>query len=258
MISNTTREMKALAGIDAIVQNLFISAALLDQSGLILEVSQGWRDFATEGKLKLKNYGVGQNYLRYVLFPENDSLATLRGLKSVLGKTIDVFSTLYHCDTPTARRWFMLAAFALDNRSAAAAAILHIDITPFLTKTAGISAAMEGVGPGAVDPAMDKLVGIVRRTIAESIRVTGGNTFSSGSAKEHRLISTLSPRQLSLLRELARGATNSQIARVHKITVNSAKSQTAALFKKLGVANRTQAALLAARNGLAGRSTESA
>lgn len=254
-LENSRREIsqnvQRLSAIDLFVQNLVVSGALLDEHGCILEVSAGWREFARAGGLALENYGVGLNYLKYAIYPDADSVATLRGLKSVLARKIDVFSTIYPCDTPVERKWFMLNAFAIDAGSRAAAAAMHIDVTPLLKARSEVSAVMVGVGPEAIDPAIEKLIGVVRHTLASSKGPSSHVRVTAGSSKEQKLISALTIHQLSLLRELGRGATNSEIAKAHGISLNSAKSQTAALTRRLGFSNRTQAALFAARNGLA-------
>lgn len=250
--SSALKATQSFFEIETFVRNLFVSGALLDRNGLILEVSEGWRQFARDGNLALSNYGVGQDYLRHTVHPDENSAATLRGLKSLLQKEIDVFSTLYPCDTPAERKWFLLAAFAVENDSPAAAAVLHIDVSLLLRNRSDVSAAMLGVGPRALDPGLARIIEVVRRTIATSIEKNAAKPIDTGNIAEKRQISALTPRQLRLLNEVARGATNAEIARSHNLTLNSVKSQTTALFRKLGVANRTQAALLAARNGLRG------
>ena len=61
----------------------------------------------------------------------------------------------------------------------------------------------------------------------------------------------LSPRELEVLRLLAQGANNPQLARLLGISVNTVKRHVGNIFNKLGVGDRTQAAVWAARNGLA-------
>lgn len=60
----------------------------------------------------------------------------------------------------------------------------------------------------------------------------------------------LSERHLELLRLLARGLTNKDIARQFGITTDGVKSHLTSLFAKLGVANRTEAVALALRERL--------
>jgi two-component system nitrate/nitrite response regulator NarL len=59
----------------------------------------------------------------------------------------------------------------------------------------------------------------------------------------------LSPRETSILRWLARGASNKLIGREIKISEATVKVHVKAILRKIGVANRTQAAIWATTNG---------
>jgi DNA-binding NarL/FixJ family response regulator len=61
----------------------------------------------------------------------------------------------------------------------------------------------------------------------------------------------LSPRELDVLRLVARGLENSEIAAELGISPRTAKNHLSAILGKLGVSNRIQAAIYAVRNGLA-------
>lgn len=63
----------------------------------------------------------------------------------------------------------------------------------------------------------------------------------------------LSERELAVLRLLAAGHTNEEIARALFLAVGTVKKHTHNIFGKLGVSNRTQAAQLAGERGLLGR-----
>ena len=172
-------------------------------------------------------------------------------MQRVLERKLDVFSTLYPCDTPKQRKWFLLVALAAEQAPDVAAAILHIDVTLLLRQQSEISASMLGFGPGALDPAMDTLTSVVRRTIAETLSRNGHREKEPEvEPADRKRISTLTAHQLGILRDVGRGATNAEIALARNISLSSAKTQTAGVIRKLGFKNRTQAALFAARVGL--------
>jgi two-component system NarL family response regulator len=60
----------------------------------------------------------------------------------------------------------------------------------------------------------------------------------------------LSPRQLEVLRLIARGMENSEIAAELEISPRTAKNHVSSILEKLGLSNRIQAAIYAVRGGL--------
>ena len=100
-------------------------------------------------------------------------------------------------------------------------------------------AAIEGTAAGEthVDPAVaGKLFRQVARTPAP--------TASAFAAD-------LSPREREVLRLLARGLNNADIARQLYLSEGTVRNYVSAILSKLEVADRTQAAVLALRHGLA-------
>lgn len=63
-------------------------------------------------------------------------------------------------------------------------------------------------------------------------------------------LAQLSPREYEVLRWIARGLSNKEIAAATALTEQTVKSYVREILSKLGVADRTQAALLAVRYGL--------
>ena len=71
-----------------------------------------------------------------------------------------------------------------------------------------------------------------------------------------KLISQLSNREREVLRLLATGLSNTEIAQTLFLSEGTVKNYVSALFSKLGVTDRTQAAILAIRAGLVGTSVQ--
>ncbi|PYE18444.1 LuxR family two component transcriptional regulator [Williamsia limnetica] len=80
----------------------------------------------------------------------------------------------------------------------------------------------------------------------ESLRriVSAGSTQVSAPAAD---LSALSPRELDVLRALATGASNADIAATLYLSETTVKTHISAMFTKLGTQNRVQAALCAFR-----------
>ena len=64
------------------------------------------------------------------------------------------------------------------------------------------------------------------------------------------LIASLSPRELDILRGIARGASNKEIARGHGIAETTVKIHVQHILRKLNVSSRVHAAVIASENGL--------
>ena len=87
----------------------------------------------------------------------------------------------------------------------------------------------------------------LKTRMAASGRAGGPNQEEANS----ELPSPLTGRELEVLRLVAQGATNAEIADLLAISPHTVKSHVIHIFNKLGVSDRTQAAVWAARNGLA-------
>jgi two-component system, NarL family, response regulator LiaR len=71
-------------------------------------------------------------------------------------------------------------------------------------------------------------------------------------APDNRMLSLLSERERDVLRLLARGMSNTEIAHSLFLSEGTVKNYVSIIFTKLGVADRTQAAIIALRSGLNG------
>lgn len=108
------------------------------------------------------------------------------------------------------------------------------------------------------DTPREKLVAALEGTAAGQTYVdpnVAGKLFSQVAqsappAPDRALLQALSERELEVLRWLARGLNNVDIAQRLYLSEGTVKNHVSAIFTKLGVADRMQAALLALRAGL--------
>ena len=112
---------------------------------------------------------------------------------------------------------------------------------------AGASAAVsKATNPGAlatlIRETLDGRVLHLYKPVGSAQRAVGMST----AADESRL----SARELEVLREVAAGSTNSEIARKLWVTEQTVKFHLSNIYRKLGVANRTEASHYAHVNGL--------
>ncbi|MBN1247864.1 MAG: response regulator transcription factor, partial [Anaerolineae bacterium] len=106
------------------------------------------------------------------------------------------------------------------------------------TSREGLIAAIEGTvaGKSYVDP------GVAGKLLAQVSRVAPGS--------HPAIIDDLTDRELDVLRLLARGLTNADIAGRLFLSEGTVRNYVSSILAKLGVADRTQAAVLALRYGL--------
>lgn len=143
----------------------------------------------------------------------------------------------------------------LDGISATRAIRAELPNTQMIVMTSidGDAAAIEAIRAGAAaylleNARIDDLLRTIRgaavgqvalpaRTAARMLRLVGGHD-------------ALSHRETEVLRLVARGLTNKQVARELGITLSTVKTHVKGILSKLDLSSRTQAALYAARAGL--------
>ena len=108
--------------------------------------------------------------------------------------------------------------------------------TPQEELVKAITNTVRGWNP--IDP---KVAGIILDRVAHQ---------ESTPQQDQKLISQLSEREREVLRLLAKGMGNSEIAQTLFLSEGTIKNYVSVIFSKLGVADRTQAAILAIRAGL--------
>ena len=110
--------------------------------------------------------------------------------------------------------------------------------------TQAIERAMQG--DSVVAPEMtSKLVSAYRGAARADPGAPVGTTSVAQAS-----IASLSPRELEILRGIARGASNKEIAREHGIAETTVKIHVQHVLRKLDVSSRVHAAVMAAESGL--------
>ena len=76
------------------------------------------------------------------------------------------------------------------------------------------------------------------------------NTFESGGPRSSRLAPPLTERELEVIRALAQGMSDRQIARSLDISEKTVRNHTSNIYRKLHIYDRTQAVIYAIREGV--------
>jgi two-component system, NarL family, response regulator LiaR len=167
-----------------------------------------------------------------VRMPEMDGLAATRAIKEQLPETSVVMVTMH--ESPD----YLLEAI----KAGAAGYILKDAAGERLVEA--VRRTLEGEAPLSEGLAMQ----LLQRLASED-----GRSQSLPEAKKRRgsLPKGITPREAEVLRLLAQGRTNPQIARTVLCSVSSVKIHVQNIISKLGVSDRTQAAVRAIELGLA-------
>ena len=112
-----------------------------------------------------------------------------------------------------------------------------------------LSRAFRNGATGAITKSLpkEKLLAAIRN-VAAGMRITSPEIEQT--LNEESKTPTLTPRQLEILRSLARGLTNDDIAHEFGLSKAGVKFHLLTIFRKLNVANRTEAVALALRKHL--------
>jgi DNA-binding NarL/FixJ family response regulator len=147
----------------------------------------------------------------------------------------------------TVPRVLILTTFDLDEYVFDA---LRAGASGFLLKDVTAERLFEGVrvvaaGEGLLAP------GVTRRLISEFARLRPTSGASAGvTGAVPAAVSALTPRETEVLRLVAEGLSNTEIARRLVVTDETVKTHVSRLLAKLGLRDRTQAVVLAYESGL--------
>lgn len=107
--------------------------AILDESGLILETNQAWKNFSVSNGLP-KNLDFYQtNYLEVCETAGaqgiKDAAAVASGIRQVINREIDEFLYDYPCHSPEGPRWFYMRAVLMADNGPLRIIVSHEDVT---------------------------------------------------------------------------------------------------------------------------------
>ena len=161
-----------------------------------------------------------------------------------------------------------IVAFSVDRTPALVRAVLRAGANGYVTKDAPIArivAALNAAVAGLVALGPDEALAASSAPLQESIRTETAPTADehpNGGARDHAPAPSvangggdmphepLTPRELELLRYMAEGYTNKELARAMVLAEDTVKKAVQTLIAKLGAADRTHAVVVALRTGL--------
>lgn len=240
---------------DALFADRTVNGVLLDRSGAIVYVSQGWKAFAQESGLALPNFGIGQNYLRHCAYADEESARIVEGIAQLLGGRIDFLSFVYPCHSPSERRWFLLLGFP--HVTGNLTALLHINITGFIppmTEDREPVVVTDRIGAEVVNALLNERKMAAKDMPAQLPVDPDARAFGGGGRSGSP---TLSKRQGEVLELMAKGMSNVEIARALAISPNTVKIHVSGILARLGLPSRTQAIHWMLTRGPRERPTES-
>jgi DNA-binding NarL/FixJ family response regulator len=86
--------------------------------------------------------------------------------------------------------------------------------------------------------------------LAGGTSIPADTLLGAGPVGEAPWLTSLTPREIDVLRATARGLSNKEIARELALAEVTVKLHLSAIFRKIGVRSRTEAAMMAAKAGL--------
>lgn len=158
-----------------------------------------------------------------------------------------------------------IVVFSIDRTPALVRAALRAGANGYVTKDAPISrltAALHAAAAGLVAMGPEEAIAAAGAAPAEPVRQPAENgderttpapeppTGSATSGPAETPYEPLTPRELELLRYMAEGYTNKEVARAMVLAEDTVKKAVQTLIAKLGAADRTHAVVVALRNRL--------
>lgn len=234
--------------ITGLFSNNSVSGVLLDRKGTIVYVNEGWKKFAADTGLTLPDFGLGQNYLRFCAFADEQSARIIDGITQLLDRRLDCISFIYSCHSASGRGWFLLLGFSRVKDDLTA--LLHIEITGLMPKGAQsanptVLVDWSGARPTTTqnERPIDMVAGHPRTATLTPGELAEREASPSPSGYSVRAVSSplLSKRQQQVLELMAKGMSNVEIGRALAISPNTVKIHVSGILARLGLPSRAQA-----------------
>jgi DNA-binding NarL/FixJ family response regulator len=208
--------------------SLAVSLAILDGSGGIESVNEGWKRFGQRNGLRASRFGVGLNYLECCKSTDAETQQALAQIRALLAGEVDLVSLAYRCDSPTEKRVFVLIGAPLPSEPGRAFALLHLNVSAMV----GSTSAME-------------MASSVERSTSDALADHLAKMPASRIAMLTKQAAALSEKERTVLNLLRSGRTNKEIATLLSRSPNTIKIHVSRVLKKLELRSRTEAALVA-------------
>jgi DNA-binding CsgD family transcriptional regulator len=234
---------------EALFSGPSIRAVLLDREGTILAVNSAWQEAAQKTGLALPNSGVGQNYLQYCAYADEQSGRIIDGITQLLHGRVDCLSFIYPCPSPTAQNWFLMLGFP-HIKGTARAILLHVDISALMPHASADKpkpvVLKDDFGVEPFNARLERMMETIERSIRAVAPAPAETTEADDLAgyadpKGSGPSVALSRRQRQVLELMAKGLSNIEIGRMLAISPNTVKIHVSGILARLGVPNRAQA-----------------
>ena len=116
-----------------VINSLSANIAIIDETGVILETNQAWRDYAELNQMRGANDSIGVNYL--ALCDETtgkeakDAHRVAAGIRAVIKGEIKEFMYDYPCHGPDGRHFYYVRAIRVAEEQPIRVVVSHEDIT---------------------------------------------------------------------------------------------------------------------------------
>jgi DNA-binding CsgD family transcriptional regulator len=239
-----TKALDRFQNLDA----LPVSTAVLDATGRIVAVNEAWKSFGERNGLCLPDFGVGANYFQFCPPVEDGGLSIANQLRDLLDGRKEMITTIYPCHSPTQQRWFFLIGMPLSIDRPNGVAIVHAELTSLLPLPASLAVASPEHVPSAPAAAV---LGAIERSVTDTLATHLRSMIVEPDRPDRPTdvdpASTLSKKQLEVLKLLGDGKSNAEIAKALFRSPHTIKLHVSAILKQLNLKSRTQAALIASK-----------